>query len=458
MEEKTKKKPQQKKKTKANESINRDNCVFKEAIERYISLLNSQMDSYPIIINTLAANVKASANNFNKFLKENSIKKTENEENNEIKYEVPIELGKEFVRLQDELSNSINAYSLIPKNIVVAMVSLYDAYLAEIIECAYTIKPQLLNASGREFSISEIIKFNSIEELKKHVIEKDVESIIRESHNKQLDLLSKKFDVKLTKNLPCYNDFIEITERRNLFVHTNGKVSSQYKATCKDRPIDHKNEDVQIGEELFATPMYIEHCYKTLFEIGVKLGQVVWRKLEKDLEKADDSLIDIGYELIKSRKYSLACIMMDFSCESYVKHYNKACEYVLCVNRALAYYLKGDKDKCKDIINCNDWSGTELRYQLAYNVLLEQYDKAIIIMKKIGKTDEMRYACAEWPLFNQFRRTEQFKLTYKSIFGCDYQYIEHQATRWEDTIKEAMEMIKDFKERKLKKAKQKATE
>ena len=154
MEEKAKKKPQQKKKTKANESINRDNCVFKEAIERYISLLNSQMDSSPIIINTLAANVKASANNFNKFLKENSIKKTENEENNEIKYEVPIELGKEFVRLQDELSNSINAYSLIPKNIVVAMVSLYDAYLAEIIECAYTIKPQLLNASGREFSIS----------------------------------------------------------------------------------------------------------------------------------------------------------------------------------------------------------------------------------------------------------------------------------------------------------------
>lgn len=72
MEEKTKKKPQQKKKTKVNESINRDNCVFKEAIERYISLLNSQMDSSPIIINTLAANVKASANNFNKFLKENS--------------------------------------------------------------------------------------------------------------------------------------------------------------------------------------------------------------------------------------------------------------------------------------------------------------------------------------------------------------------------------------------------
>lgn len=133
---------------------------------------------------------------------------------------------------------------------------------------------------------------------------------------------------------------------------------------------------------------------------------------------------------------------MDFASKPYVKHYNKECEYVICVNRALAYYLNDEKDKAKDIINKNDWSGTDSKFQLAHKVLLEKYDEAIEIMKIIGKNDKMRMAYAEWPLFNDFRKTSQFKDTYKEIYGLDYQYTESQSTKWEDTINEAMEMIK----------------
>ena len=240
--------------------------------------------------------------------------------------------------------------------------------------------------------------------------------------------------------------------RSNLFVHTNGKVSSQYLKICKERPFDHKDVDIEIGEELFATPMYVEHCYNVLFEIGVKLGQVIWRKLENNLEEADDCLINIGYELIKSRKYQLACIIMDFSRKPYMKHFNKECEYVLCVNHALAYYLKGDKEKCKNIIENVDWSGTEGKFRLAYLVLVEKYDEAAEIMKSIGKNDNMRFAYAEWPLFNNFRKDQLFRDTYKDIYGKDYEYIEANPTKWEDVIQEAVNMIKESKEHHQKEA------
>ncbi len=427
---------------------NEKKSVFKCAIDKYITLLNSQMDSFPIIYNTLAANVKACANHFTKFLHDKGVEVTKGEGEKEIVYRVPIEFGKEFEKVQDELSKSIDAYTSIPKNTVVAMVSIYDAYLADLIEGAYTSKPQLLNTNEKEFSFSDIIQFESLDRFKKYIIEKDVESIIRESHIKQFDILSKKFNVELTKDLPSYNDFVELTERRNLFVHTNGRVSSQYLKYCKDRPFDHKDADVQVGEVLAASSTYVEHCYKILFEIGVKLGQVVWRKLENDLEKADDSLIEIGYDLLKSQKYQLACIITDFSCKSYVKHYNKVSEYVLCVNRALTYYLQGDKDKSEEIINGVDWSGADAKYRLAHKVLLEQYDDAIEIMKSIGKTDDMRFAYSEWPLFNIFRTNQAFKDTYKEIFGQDYQYTEIQQTKWEDVIQEAMDLIKESKAQK----------
>ena len=444
----TKKVNSSKKNIKAQEDSQVDNsrCIFKEAIDKYINLLNSQMDSFPIIINTLAAHVKTCMRHYDQYIKERGVKVTEDEKNHEITFTVPIEYGKDFERVKTDLTRSINAFSLIPKNTVVAMVSLYDAYLADLIECAYTLKPQMLNASEKAFSFSDIISFESIEGLKKHVIEKDVESIIRESHIKQFEILSKKFDVKLTTDLPSYNDFIEITERRNLFVHTNGKVSSQYLKMCRERPADHKDKDVEIGEELFANPMYVEHCYKVLFEIGVKIGQVIWRKLDGNLEEADDSLIDIGYELVKSRKYQLACIILDFSRKPYMKHFNKICEYVLCVNHALAYYLKGDKEKCKNIIDSVDWSGTESKFRLAHMVLLENYKEAVEIMKSIGKNDKMRYAYAEWPLFNNFRKEQIFKDTYKDIYGKDYEYLEANSTKWEDVIQEAANMINESKE------------
>lgn len=437
--------------TQGEPQIMESQCKFKAAIEKYINLLSSQMDAFPIIINTLAVNAKTCMTHYEKCIKDREIKVSEGENPNEITYTVPIEYGKEFERAKTDLSRSINAFSLIPKNTVVAMVSLYDAYLADLIECAYTIKPELLNASEKEFSFSDIIAFETIDLLKKHVIEKDVESILRESHTKQFEILSKKFKVELTRDLPSYNDFIEITERRNLFVHTNGRVSSQYLKICKERPFDHKDADIQVGEELYVTPAYVEHCYNILFEIGVKLGQVIWRKLDKNLEDADDSLIDIGYELIKSKKYQLACIILDFSCKPYVKHFNKVCEYVLCVNHALAYYLKGDNEKCRSIINSQDWSGTELKYRLAHKVLTEEYDDAIEIMKSIGKDGDMSFAYAEWPLFNNFRKIPQFKDTYKDIYGKDYKYIEAQPTKWEDVVREAAEMIKSANESEVKK-------
>lgn len=439
--------------TESVETINAlagERCVFGEAINKYIDLLNSQMDSFPIILNTLAANLSATASHFSKFIEDKKIKVEKDDEHKKITYKVPLESGKEFEIIQEELTHSISAFSFIPKNTVVAMVSLYDAYLADLIECAYLVKPELLNASDKEFSFSDIISYGTIDDLKKHVIEKDVESIIRESHIEQFKILSKKFNVTLAKDLPSLDDFIEITERRNLFVHTNGKVSSQYLKNCKCRPFDHKDEDVQIGEELLASPKYVKHCFEILFEIGVKLGQVLWRKIEKDIEKSDELLNDIGYDLLKKGDYSLACTILDFACEPYVKHFNKAYEYVFCVNRALAYYLQGDHAKCKKIINSIDWSGTDQKYQLAHMVLLEQYDDAIELMKKIGKTEGMRVAYSEWPLFNNFRKETVFKDTYKIIYGEDYQYTESQRTKWEDIIFEASKMIEETKENKTK--------
>ena len=406
---------------------------FAPIIRKYVDLLNTQMDTFPIVYSTMAAKIHASATRLQGFINKKSVKTIIDD--GKKKYSVPIDEGKNFERLMTDTEHSINAIKLYPKNTVVAFVSLYDAFLSELLECVYDVKPELLNASTKEFSYSDVMSFNSFENLKKYVIEKEVETTIRESHKKQLDILAGKLGMKLTEDLPILDDFIEVTERRNLFVHTNGKVSSQYLKTC-DSWCKKNNVEVKYGEEISASLDYVEHCYYVLFEMGLKLGQVIWRKLEKDIESADNELIDISYDLMKNNKPQLANVILEFASKPYVKHYNQEIECVICINRALSYYMIDNIEECKSILLNKDWSAADVKFRFAKNVLLEKYDDAIKNMHEMGDTASAKFAYNDWPLLNKFRKTEKFKKTYKEIFKCEFEYHEEVPTGWKDIIKE----------------------
>ncbi len=116
-----------------DEMDKRNHSIFKEAIDEFINLLNSQMDSFSIINNTLAMNVKTCANRFKKFINEKGVKIIADEGQRGVTYHVPLEQGSEFERSKDDLSSSIDAYILFPKNTIVAMVSLYDAFVADLL-------------------------------------------------------------------------------------------------------------------------------------------------------------------------------------------------------------------------------------------------------------------------------------------------------------------------------------
>jgi hypothetical protein len=141
-----------------------------------------------------------------------------------------------------------------------------------------------------------------LEEAREYLIEKEVESVLRESHLKQFKWLETKLSFSLRKDLPSFNDFIEITERRNLFVHCNG-VARQYIDVCKENEVK-KIDKVKIGQQLIASLEYLKKCYMVLFEIGVKIGQVVWRKLwPNNLEDADIHLNNVCYALLIKGHY-----------------------------------------------------------------------------------------------------------------------------------------------------------
>ena len=133
---------------------------------------------------------------------------------------------------------------------------------------------------------------------------------MRKSHVEHFDILEKKFATDLRKGLTSWSRFVEITERRNLFVHCDGVVSSQYIKVCSENGVDVTN--IQVGDKLDVDPEYVREAFHVITEIAVKLTHVLWRKvLPAEREKADTAIINLSFEMLQEEEYELAANILD---------------------------------------------------------------------------------------------------------------------------------------------------
>lgn len=401
----------------------KDYELFEYAIDNFILEIDALAESLPLVMGMVELKRSSHSKKLDKFIDEHKGKDEEGEE----VFKIPLDRFNEFNTINKELKSSNAAYSILPRNFVVSLVSQYDAYLGELYRALFQIKPELAFLLEKEFSFQEILKYEDLDELKDFVIEKDIENLLRKSHYEQLTTLENRIkkhtekDFTLTTNLPILPTFIEVTERRNLFVHCNGIISRNYLENCTKHKVPNISK-LEIGSQLNVEPEYFGKSFQAVFEIGVKLGQVLWRKfLPESSEKADVNINNLCFDLIQSGYYELAYTLLKFITEEIPNKSTAKLKKTMIINKALACYLLNDKKKCNRILKSEDWS-IGVHFQLAVSVLNEDYVEATKLMKKIGPNDDDFDASnyQEWPLFSKFRDTKEFKDTFKEIFEKEF--------------------------------------
>lgn len=229
--------------------------------------------------------------------------------------------------------------------------------------------------------------------------------------------------MSLRKDLPIWPTFIELTERRNLFVHCNGSVSNQYLAVCKTAGVS--VNDCAVGVELNVTAEYFQNAYDCIYELGFKLAHVLWRKLKEDeRKKADNALNYSTFSLIREEKYKLAKILLDFAV-ALPKFSSDEVRRIAIINRAQVYKWTGDVKGAECILSAEDWTASSLKFRLAHAVLLDDFAKAGMLMEKIGGNDSPKKRdYQEWPLFREFRKSNEFRVAYEAVFKEPFGSIE----------------------------------
>jgi predicted RNase H-like nuclease len=172
----------------------------------------------------------------------------------------------------------------------------------------------------------------------------------------------------------------------------------------------------------------------------------LWRKIFPDeLNKADHQLSDHIYGFLNSERWRTARGIGDFAM-SVPNLSDPIRKRMILVNYVIALKFGGKAEEAKKMLSSMDWSDTPNDFKLAHAVLSDSYDEAASLMRRIGAKGDYvnEQAYHIWPLFREFRQTEEFLQAYEDIYG--YAFVVELQRSTNEAIAKAEEKLEEKKQ------------
>ena len=300
-------------------------------------------------------------------------------------------------------------------NNVVSLVSRFDQFFVAIIRLLLRIRPERLEKLS--ISYADVSQALSIEELRSRIIRNEVEDLLRKSHEDQFKYLESFIGPIDEKEL--WSAFVEITERRNLHVHTGGRASRQYLDACKRVGIQ-RPEWLKEGSYLPVDLRYFNKACLIFSEMAFKITQTVMRKFfPKSLDLADKSLLGLGLDFLQRGQYQLADIIFNYGVNLDRKWTtNDGLRKTFLINKALACKLLGKSNECSSALDAVDWTSAHPRYLIALYILRDDVKQASATLKTLLLSNELtERQIFEWPIFTGYRESEACRAAFKDVLG-----------------------------------------
>lgn len=320
----------------------------------------------------------------------------------------------EFMKKVEEFGTMVRGIGSLPPMFLIGLVSSYDEFFSDLLRTVIRLKPSI--SAEKTFTLSMLLAADSVESARTQLIEKEVDEIMRKSHQDQLKWLDEQLKLKTFK-YKRFSNLIEMFERRNLHTHTSGKVSSQYLRVCSSQ--NHDVGDAKLGDLLTVSPDYFRECVGVVLEFGIILTQKVWRALIPDeRESAVRSLNHVGFQLLKADRPKIAAQLLQFAYEENTYKGTDKSRKMVIVNWANAEKLCGNEKLVKEILAKEDWSAAPLKYQICLAAVKGDDEAVIALLRPSVRGGEItKHMIDDWPAFETIRSNQQFMQEYEDVFG-----------------------------------------
>ena len=187
----------------------------------------------------------------------------------------------------------------------------------------------------------------------------------------------------------------------------------------KCRTFDLRYPNTVVSIEFYST--YFQDATSIFFEVGLKLVQVVWRKISShEIGIADGALVNAGLQLISENRLPLALEIHRFANEVLKNVESDRTKRVLLVNYANFQNLVRRHIGIK-LLSRMDWSAAGLDFEVPVASVQGQTDKVVSLMKKAVTAEALSAEkFRTWPVFREMYKQRKFTDAYKKIFGNEF--------------------------------------
>ncbi|MCH8148050.1 MAG: hypothetical protein IH987_08680 [Planctomycetes bacterium] len=312
--------------------------------------------------------------------------------------------------------------AILSQSLLIFGFSTFDAFVGMLLRRLYGESQNLIyKFEEKSVRVAELLNCKSIDEAVSNLIERDVSNLLRKSYDDAFGILANRHGINTLKKFASWPSFIEAAQRRNLITHCNGVVNSEYINACKKAEFD-LAPDIVPGALLEVDAAYLRSSLDVLYEVGVMLAHVLWRTaLTDQIEQSEELLTDEIFGLLLREEWELAKKIGEFAI-TIPKQKKDLQIRISRINYAQALKWSGDNEGAMKALDAVDWSGSIRDLRLGVEVLREKHDDAAKLMREIGKRGELvrEDGYREWPVFREFRKTEQFKAAFKEIYGTEF--------------------------------------
>ncbi|UPK05217.1 hypothetical protein [Bradyrhizobium sp. 170] len=381
---------------------------FRATIDTYRNFLDFIITLAPLASSILAERT------ITQFAQSNGQKREDLSTPDRTVFEIDASSLRRLTAHQEEIEAGLRGAKHLPEVMLIGLISAYDAFLGKLLRVVFTRVPDLVLSSEKTIKLSELSEYESIDAARRSLIEKEIESVLRDSHHAHFEWMEKKFKLSLRSDLPAFTKFVELCERRNLFTHTGGLVSSQYINNCREFGVDLR--DAKVGDHLTVDAAYYREAVNVICEIGIKLCYVLWRKFAKDKRSdADNALNQFCYDLIVRRNYGTAEAILSFASQWAEADRTRR---MMIVNHANAIRLQDRESEALKVLDKEDWTAVLEEFQISVAAVRGYVDEIVRLMKRIGShgypsADDYR----TWPVFRGMRTNPKFSEAFEEVFG-----------------------------------------
>lgn len=414
------------------ESTSGEGFTFKNILMNYVEYVMNQYRATLHIKEEIERGYEKSKNEYEKYIKGNNLIPQDDVTDDKITDSAILQSDKLVLKTSDlksynQLVSKIGAFSFLSDNILetqfVECITRFDVFLLNFMRKCFYAYPDRFGKQERSIQLSDLKELKSIDELKYKIIDDELEKIFRDSHKEQLNYINKTFRIDFMKAAPSlYSRFIEITERRNLYIHCNGQVSAQYIRVCKQE--NAKLASIQVKDKLPISLDYFIDSNGVVLSFAIIIAFSMWLKLnKKDENDACDSIISICNRLLKQERPQIVIDILTYviakSKELQIQHkfVNKFYMYLL-----RAYTKIEDKASFEKILDETDFSDVNLSIQLALFVVQGKYEEAFGVLEEINANERIlpKSQLAKSEIFSDLIMQDEFANVYRRIYNEDF--------------------------------------